>query len=1140
MSRCAVCGFENPTGMRFCGNCGTPLTAPAREERKLVTLLFADVVGSTQIATTLDPERVHAQMRRFFAIAQEEIERVGGTVEKFIGDAVVAVFGLPAVHEDDAERAARAALAIRQRSAPDVASGALPQVRMGLNTGEIVANPRGLEKGEFLMTGEAVNLAARLQQHAAPGQILVGERTAGLLRGKALLGPVPPLSVKGVDHPLAAWELHEMGVPGERELGATPFVGREEELLLLESHLRRTRRESRGHSVTILGPAGVGKTRLVREFRTRGEGVRILRGRALPYGTGVPFWSIGETIREECGILFGDSIEVATQKLSRAVDRLEIPQMSAALRSVLALGDTGTGLAREELFAGMRAFFQALARERPLLLALEDMHSAEDVTLDFLEQAADWCRDIPVLLLILSRPELIERRPQWMGGKRSATTLVLEPLSGEESHVLIDGILGSRPVPDPLRALLIGRAEGNPLFLEEMLRTLIEQGVLVERGAWVLTVPETQLVIPDTIHAVIAARVDALPAAEKEVLQAAAVQGKDFWLGAVREIIGAGSLEDAVTALTSKELLVHKLRSTLLGEEEFTFRHILIRDVAYSTIPKAAREEMHRRIAVWMDHIAGERTAEFSDFVAHHWLQIITLRHELGLPPERTAQQQAIGKLAAAAAHAVSVYAMTTALDHYTRALDLSPDPAGRLPLLEGRGRAWMFLGQWDRARADFTALAQLARELHDASWEIVALDHIGHSYRREDLVEDAFRTLEPALALSRGLGDPRLTARVLNHIGFTYFSAGRNADAFHVHQEARDLLAGHDDPEALTESLHGLGENLFFLGRFREALEQLQASMEMSARMGNRSLAAENQFMVANALSALGDHAGARTNAEGSIATLTEIGDVRNLAVSLWNAALIDLARGEFGRALQEGQKGAQLAREIHAPRFVVYNLGLIAEVHRQLEDAAGAEQSGAEAVRLAETLSGAAWKAWLLSGLVLDAIELGRLDDARRRVDEARAEMERTQAISYMPQDLLYVEGRLALARGDADAAADAARKLADLVAETGTVFWTPLVFLLDADVARSRGEERAVELYTRSDREAERVGRLPVRWRALGGRADVEDALGRAPAARETARAAKEIIDRFASTVADEPLRATFLQSPRVQRIVALAGL
>jgi class 3 adenylate cyclase/tetratricopeptide (TPR) repeat protein len=1141
MSRCRVCGFENPEGMRFCGNCGNPLeAAPRAEERKLVTVLFVDVVGSTQTAVALDPERVHARMQRFFAIAQEEIERFGGTVEKFIGDAVAAVFGLPTVHEDDAERAARAALAIRQRIAPEVIAGMLPPVRMGINTGEIVANPRGLEKGEFLMTGEAVNLAARLQQHAAPGQILVGDRTSGLLRGGAVLRPVPPLQVKGVDRPLAAWELDEIGVPRERELGATPFVGREEELLLLESFLRRIRREARGHTVTILGPAGVGKTRLIREFRTRADGVRILRGRALPYGTGVPFWSVGEAIREHCGILFGDSIEVAITKLTREVERLAIPQVAGPLRSVLALGDPGGALAREELFSGMRVLFQALSRERPLLLVLEDMHSAEDVTIDFLEQAADWCRDIPLLQLILSRPELLERRPQWMGGKRSATTLVLEPLSGDESRVLMDGILGGRPLPDGVREQLISRAEGNPLFLEEMLRALIEQGILVERGDWALTVPEAQLIIPDTIHAVIAARVDALPPAEKQVLQAAAVQGKDFWLGAVREIAGTASLEDAVAALVSKELLIHKLRSTVLGEEELTFRHILIRDVAYATISKASREQMHRQVAGWMERIAGDRRAEFADFVAHHWLQVVTLHHELGLAPDRDAQRQAVAALSAAAGRAAAVYAMTTALDHYTRALDLAPDPAERLPLLEGRGRAWMFLAQWDRAREDFTALAKLAREMGQASWEVIALDHIGHSFRREDRIEEALGALDPALALARRLGDPQLTARVLNHIGFTYFSDGRNEDALGVHQEAHELLAGHDDPEAVTESVHGLGENLFFLGRFREALENLQASMEMSAATGNRSLAGENQFMIAAARHALGDYPSARADAAGSLATLTEIGDIRNLSVALWTAAMIDLSSGEIGRALASALKGAQLAREIRAPRFLVYSLGGIAEARRELEDPAGAEQTGREAVSLAETLSGAAWKPLLLAGLILDAIELNRLDDGRQYLAEAWKDLERTQTRSYIPQELLYVEGRLTLARGDRAAAREAARKLAALVADSGTVRWRPMVRLLEAGVAWSDGSEQAVALYTDVVREAEAAGRLPLQWRTLAARADAEKALGRATAARESARAAKEIIDRIAGGVADEPIRATFLQSARVQRIITLAGL
>ncbi|MGH2404455.1 MAG: adenylate/guanylate cyclase domain-containing protein, partial [bacterium] len=365
--RCSSCGLENPPGMRFCGHCGAALQplAAAVEERKLVTILFADMVESTRFAATLDPEQWRNRMADFFSVVREEIERFGGTVEKFIGDAVMAVFGMPSVHEDDAERAVRAAVAIRGRLRPLVEGGRLPGMRMGIDTGDVVANPRAVERGEFLVTGESVNMAARLQRHAQPGQALVGERTMGSVRHVADLRSVAPLTVKGRDEPLRVWELIDVAPPRGRAMRATPFVGREEELALLAGHVRRMKRDGRGHAITMLGPGGVGKTRLAHEVRLRSEEVHILSGRAIPYGTGVPLWSLGEAIREECGILFSDTLEAARGKVGAAAARLDIAGDVQALHVVLGLSGDRQEVTREALFRGMRAFFQAVAARAP-------------------------------------------------------------------------------------------------------------------------------------------------------------------------------------------------------------------------------------------------------------------------------------------------------------------------------------------------------------------------------------------------------------------------------------------------------------------------------------------------------------------------------------------------------------------------------------------------------------------------------------------------------------------------------------------------------------------------------------------------------------------------------------------------------
>ncbi len=1132
--------------MRFCGNCGTALAtaASAAEERKLVTILFADVVNSTQLAGAVDPERLRQIMARLFNIAREEIERYGGTLEKFIGDAILAVFGLPVIHEDDPERAVRAAAAIRTRVRTEVEAGTLPEIRIGINTGEVVANPRATEKDEFLLTGEPVNLAARLQQHAEPGQVLIGERTVHALRGIAQVRAVPPLTVKGVTAPLAAWALSDISPPRERELRPTPFVGREEELALLASHARRMRREGRGHLVTILGPGGVGKTRLVQEFRARTEGAHALRGRALPYGTGVPFWSLGETIREECDILFGDPLDAARQKLRDIAGQLGVTAVVPALQAVLGLGVEGPELTREALFAGMRALFQALTRRAPLLLILEDLHSADDVTLDFVEHAADWIRDVPMLLLILSRPELLERRPTWSGGKRSTTTLFLDPLGEDESRSLARGLLGGKTAPTPLLDLVLARASGNPLFMEEMLRSLIERGVLTEeRDQWVLTVPVDQVAIPDTVHAVIAARIDALPVEERRVLQAAAVIGKDFWLGALQDVTDENHTQEAIRELAAKDLVVRKPLSTLVGEEEITFRHILIRDVAYAMIPKAQRWPKHAQHAEWLRKIIGDRQAEYADFIAYHWLQVIALRKELGQPSDPNAHAQAVANLLLAGDRAASVYANTTALDHYSRTLDLDPPPTERLRSLLGRGEVWMLLGQHDRAREDFAALRALARELGEPRWEAVALDRIGLAFRRQDQIPQALEHLEPALALSRQLGDAMLTARILNHIGFTHFNDAKHQEALQAHEEARRLLEdagpGSQARADLAEALHGLGENLNFLGNMKASIESLSASAAASEQMGNLSLAAENRYMIAFAYQRLGEYPEGLAEADHSISVLSEIGDVWNLSVALNVSAFLKAAIGEFGTAIEQASRGLELARQLEAVRFTVLNLVVLGQVYRELEDHHGAWQVDREASALARRIAGA-HAPYALAGLAQDTAALGRAAEAHSLLQEAHRALDQTQTRLDYPEYVTHAEGQVLLSQRRAEDAGAVGRTLLAMTEASGFKHLAIPALLLIAESAGMLEEwEQAAQAFANAAGDAERTGTLPALWRALAGFAEAQRALGRPEGAAASARRAREIIDRLATTVPDERLRATFLQSTKVQRVIALAG-
>lgn len=690
---------------------------------------------------------------------------------------------------------------------------------------------------------------------------------------------------------------------------------------------------------------------------------------------------------------------------------------------------------------------------------------------------------------------------------------------------------------------MLGRAGGNPLFLEEMLRSLIERGVLREaQDRWTLTVPVDQVAIPDTVHAVIAARIDALPPPEKRALQAAAVVGKDCWLGALQALAEENHVDEAVRALVGKDLLVRKRLSTLVGEDEFTFRHILIRDVAYTMIPKAHRWPMHARHAEWLRETAGDRQAEYADFIAHHWLQVIALRRELGFPSDPDAQAQAVANLLLAGDRAAGVYANTTALDHYTRALDLDPPPADRFRGLHGRGKVWMLLGQFDQARDDFARLRDLARETAEPRWEAVALDHLGHSYRRQDQIALALEHLERGLSLSHEISDPVLTGRILNHIGFTYYIDGKHEEAIRAHEEARRLLESvtlnPQEISDLAESLHGLGENLHFIGRFREGIEYFVASIEVSERAGNRSLSAENRYMIAHALQTLGRYEEARAESQRSLTAIEEIGDVWNLSPALMIVGRVAVALGEFGHALDYATRGANLAKQLGVARFIVYNLAILSHVHRELEDYHGAWQVDREAAESAKV--GSAWRHLITVDLARDATVLGRTDEAEAHIRETHQAFKETQTRMDFLMEVTDAEGRLRLAQGRPAEARAAAATLLAMADADGVLHWQVPALLLEADAALAMGDPSgAVPVYEMAVREAERSGRLPALWRALAGLAEARHILGQADAASTTARHAREIIERLAVAVPDERLRATFLQSAKVQRVFTLAS-
>ncbi|HJP67177.1 MAG TPA: adenylate/guanylate cyclase domain-containing protein, partial [Actinomycetota bacterium] len=635
MVRCPNCGKDNPEDARFCMACATPLDAaapPTREVRKTVTVVFTDVTGSTALGERLDPESLRRVMGRYFDEVRAVLERHGGTVEKFIGDAVMAVFGIPQLHEDDALRATRAAWDMRQALAElnqklEQDLGVTIETRTGVNTGEVVAGDASA--GQALVTGDAVNVAARLEQAAQPGEILIGPDTHRLVRDAVDVEPTEPLTLKGKSDAVAAFRL--LGVTAEA-LGAArhleaPMVGRDQELSLLQWAFNRAVTERTCHLATVLGAAGVGKSRLASEFlRGVGDQATVLRGRCLPYGDGITFWAVVEATHQAAGITDQDDPSVAKAKLAALVQDEEQGDRIAE-RVAQILGLVANHAVPEETLWAVRKLFESVARRRPLVLVFDDIHWAEPTFLDLIEHIADWSRDAPILLLAVARLELLELRPSWGGGKMNASTIALEPLSEQESEQLVENLLGRLPAEAARR--IAEAAEGNPLFVEEMVGMLIDDGLLVrDDGHWAPTQDLSTITVPPTIQALLAARIDRLVAEERQVIERASVVGRTFYRGAVTDMTPEeirAMVPAQLQSLTRREL-IRPLPSDFAGEDTFRFRHILIRDSAYEAMPKEIRADLHERFAAWMEAAAGDRAREYEEILAYHMEQAYQLR----------------------------------------------------------------------------------------------------------------------------------------------------------------------------------------------------------------------------------------------------------------------------------------------------------------------------------------------------------------------------------------------------------------------------------------------------------------------------------------------------------------------------------
>jgi class 3 adenylate cyclase len=647
MLTCANCGQENPDVARFCLACGHALeaeSAGAQDERRIVSVVFVDLVGFTGRSEKLDPEDVAAILTPYHDHVRRELESFGGTVEKFIGDAIMAVFGAPTAFGDDAERAVRGALAVRD-SVHELDERV--EVRIAVNTGEaLVALGARPAHGESMVAGDVVNTASRLQSAAPVNGVIVGGETYAATKDAIEYEPAEPVEAKGKALPVPAWvAVRPLHAAGERRLSGR-LVGRSRELEVLRGIWERVAGERVPHLVTVLGPAGIGKTRLTQEFdRIVDElGGRSVHGRTLPYRESSAYFAFSTQVKQLCGIFESDEPEIGLAKLR---ERVGDERVADHLAILLGLDPEGSVADREELFFSVRVFIESVARDQPLLLVFEDIHWADRGLLDLIELLAARLRDLPIMLLSLARPELLDARSAWGGGLPAYTAMPLAPLSAAESKELASLRLGGVREEDAER--LAETAEGNPLFIEQLAATMAEAGA------------ES---LPTTIRGIVAARLDALPAQERSLLVDAAVIGKTFWRGALERIAGGrDGIPNLLGTLEGRDLIVRETSSIIEGEQQFSFKHLLIREVAYELLPRAARRERHALVAEFFEKSTAE-LGEAAAALARHWR-------------DAGEAQRALGYFIRAAEQAEHGWAKDQAAVLYREALDLVPEDDG-------------------------------------------------------------------------------------------------------------------------------------------------------------------------------------------------------------------------------------------------------------------------------------------------------------------------------------------------------------------------------------------------------------------------------------------------------------------------------
>jgi class 3 adenylate cyclase/tetratricopeptide (TPR) repeat protein len=941
------------------------LTVP--EQRKVVTILFADIVGSTAMAEHSDPEVVRATMARYFERIAEISQSYGGTVEKFAGDAAMVVFGVPAVHDDDAERAVRAALEIRDRASE-------LEVRVGVNTGEAVTAAR--EDRQFMVSGDPVNVAARLQQNAEPGEVVVGALTEQLTRKVIDYEPREPVTARGKATPLVAFRALKARtqVPeqarGVRGLHAV-LVGRDRELRLLLDTFARTAADRKAHLFTLVGSAGVGKSRLVAEALSAltSSGARVVRGRCLPYGRGITYWPLVEILRDDTGITLADQRDVALMKLDRWLGELlhddqQRPAIRARLSVMLGfeapesvMPDTPAARVERELGWGMRRYLEAVAKAAPLIVVVDDLQWAEPPVVALIEQLLERVADAPILVICIARPEFLEQHRDWGAGKPNSSTITLDPLSPQDTGTLLSRLLEIEAIPTELRDQIIERSAGTPLFCEEFIQMLIDEGRLIHKGtSWRAVGAIEQIRVPQSINAVLAARLDGLADGEKRVLQAASVIGQRFQLRQLEALAGGSDVEETLESLRRKGLVIGGDGD----DDELAFRHLLIRDAAYGSLPKSERAALHDRFGAALEQQAGD-AQQLTEILAHHAERAFTLSTELSLEGDvlmdraRRAMEWALA-MCDRARRRHEVWVLESGLNVVRSAIASLPDGGGldaraRVRLLEAQLLVMKAeYGEAGKAAAEAAALAE-----HAGLLPLVATARLTeawiHNWAGEGSLEDLARMADRAVEACRNAGDlpGEIEAR---HIGTNVYFASGDLATFVALNEALVTQA-----RAIGDTAHEAAITVRLV-----AVEYMRGNASLSARH-----AAEAEVLAAR-------HG------------------LRNVTLRLaFDRAAICMFAGDLPEAevlMREYEAAAREAGAVQHSISALRHLGYaLVYAHKYVEAADAVDQ----ALDLSEA-SGERWNRSELLGLrARVSLELGDVEAAAGFIDRALASLRR-----------------------------------------------------------------------------------------------------------------------------------------------------